>query len=118
MSVAAGQIEPETLTHTGLRRMLSELYALLRAGQPADLDGLRVRMIDRPDLVTSAQWLQDTGRHMTDRPEWLKRILNWFEENRTKAEKVALKAQLAAGPADDQQAVDLLRRLQGSPSRN
>lgn len=116
--VAAGQIEPETLTHTGLRRMLSELYALYRAGQPADLDGLRVRMIDRPDLVTSAQRLQDTGRHMSDRPEWLKRILNWFQENRTNAEKVALKAQLAAGPADDELAVELLRRLQGSPSRN
>lgn len=118
VSVAAGQIEPETLLHTGLRRMLDELYALHRAGQPADLDGLRVRLIDRPDLVTAAQRLQDTGRHMTDRPEWLKRILNWFEENRTRAEKVALKAQLAAGPADDEQAVELLRRLQGSPSRN
>ncbi len=118
VSVAARQIEPETLSHTGLRRMLDELYALHRAGQPADLDGLRVRLIDRPDLVTAAQRLQDTGRHMTDRPEWLKRILNWFDENRTNAEKVALKAQLAAGPADDELAVELLRRLQGSPSRN
>jgi DNA primase len=116
--VAAGQIAPDTLAHTGLRRMLDELYALHRAGQPADLDGLRVRLIDRPDLVTAAQRLQDTGRHMNDRPEWLKRILTWFEENRTNAEKVALKAQLAAGPADDEQAVELLRRLQGSPSRN
>ncbi len=121
VAAAAEKVNPETLSHTGLRRMLAELYALQSAGQTPDLDALRVRLIDRPDLATAALDLQFTGRHMTDRPEWLKRVVAAFAEEREKTEKQALKEQLAAGPADDEQAVELLRRLQArtaAPSDN
>ncbi len=119
--VAAARIRPETLSHAGLRRMLTDLYALHSAGQPADLDGLRVRLMDRPDLAEAAVRLQAVGLGMTDRPDWLARVLDWFDRHREEAEKKALKEQLAAGPADDRQAVELLRRLQArtaAPSDN
>jgi DNA primase len=121
VSAAAAKLNPEILSHTGLRRMLSELYALHAAGQTPDLDALRVKLIDRPDLAAVALDLQFTGRHMTDRPEWLKRVLDRFAEQQAEAEKRALKEQLAAGSADDERAVELLRRLQArtaAPSEN
>jgi len=101
--------------------MLADLYALHSAGQPADLDGLRVRLMDRPDLAEAAIRLQSVGQGMNDRPEWLTRVLDWFDRQREKVEKDALREQLAAGPADDEQAVELLRRLQtrtAAPSDN
>ncbi len=115
--MAAGSVSPETLSHTGLRRMLAELYALQSAGQTPDFDALRVRLIDRPDLVEAAMRLQFVGRHTNDRPQYLRQVLDWFAKQRTEAERKSLKEQLAAG-ADDGQAIELLRRLQGPPSNN
>jgi DNA primase len=120
--VAAERIGPDTLSHTGLRRMLSDLYALHSTGQPADLDGLRVRLMDRPDLAEAAVRLQAVGLTIKeeDRKDWLGRVLDWFDRQREEAEKKALKERLAA-PADDERAVELLRRLQAraaAPSDN
>lgn len=116
--VAAEGISPETLSHTGLRRMLSELYALQAAGQTPDFDALRVRLveIDRPDLVEAALRLQFKGRHTPDRPEYLRRVIDWFARDRAKAEKKAIRDQLATVPGDDEQAIELLRRLQARTS--
>lgn len=121
--VAAEGVPPETLSHTGLRLMLSELYDLQAAGQTPDFDALRVRLIeiDRPDLVEAAQRLQFKGRHTNDRPEYLRRVIDWFAKDRVKAEKKAIKDQLATVPGDGEQAVELLRRLQArtaAPSDN
>ncbi len=120
---AAESVSPETLSHTGLRRLLSELYALQAAGQTPDFDALRVRLIeiDRTDLVEAAQRLQFKGRHTNDRPEYLRRVIDWFVKDRAMAEKKAIKDQLATVPADDEQAIELLRRLQArsaAPSDN
>jgi DNA primase len=109
--LAAERVTLEIISHTGLRRMLSELYALQAAGQSPDFDALRVRLIDRPDLVDAAMRLQFVGRQTPDRPEYLQRILSWFSKQREEGERKALKERLAAG-ADDEQTVDLLRRLQ------
>jgi DNA primase len=112
VATAAGQITPEQVAHTGLRLILTELYALHETGQVPDLDALRVRLmlLDRPDLVEAAQRLQFVGRHTQDRPDYLRRVLNWFETQRHEAEKKVLKDQLAAG-ADDEQAKELLRQV-------
>ncbi|MCU0703556.1 MAG: toprim domain-containing protein [Fimbriiglobus sp.] len=113
VGTAQEKLPPDTLRHTGLRRMLSELYAMHADGQPADMDGLRVRLLDRPDLLEAAQKLQFVGHQITERNEKLGKIVTRFAELRTETEKRAVKEQLAAGTADDQAALDLLRKLQG-----
>ena len=112
VSVVVGSIPPELLQHSGLRRMLTDLYALHRDGHSADLDGLRVRLLDRPDLAEAAMKLEFVGRQMNDRPEWLGRIVNRFAEQEMEFAKKAVQTQLAAGSMDDAAALDLLRKLQ------
>ena len=115
VTVARDKVRPDSLVHTGLRRMLEELYAMQDAGMPADLDGLRVRLLDRPDLADAASRLQDVGRGMSDRSTWLGRVLNFFEEFRTETEKSGIKHELA-GAVNDEQSIALLRRLQQKTS--
>ena len=93
-----------------MKRMLSELYALQTVGQFPDLDALRVRLIDRPDLLAAAQRLQFVGRHTPDRPEYLRRVLNWFDGQRMEIEKKAIKDQLAVG-GDEEREKELLRQV-------
>jgi hypothetical protein len=116
---AQAAIGPADLTHDSLRLMLTGLYDLHDRGTSPDLDGLRVWLLEqgRDDLARKALDLQFKGRQMNERPDWLKRVLAAFVRNRSEAESKALKAQLAAG-ADDEQAVDILRRLQARPSDN
>ena len=109
---AYATVPPETLTHTGLRRMLDELYALHAAGDTPDLDALRVRLIDRPDLAESALRLQEVGRSMTERPAWLGRIIDAFARMVEEAAKSDVKREMAAA-TDDDTALALLKRLQG-----
>jgi DNA primase len=114
VSIAAVSIPPEELQHSGLRRMLTDLYALEQDGHTPDLDGLRVRLMDRPDLAEAAMKLEFVGRQMNDRPEWLGRIVKRFAEQETEFAQKAVQTQLAAGSMDDAAALDLLRRLQAS----
>ncbi len=114
VSIAAASIPPEELQHSGLRRMLTDLYALEQDGHTPDLDGLRVRLMDRPDLAEAAMKLEFVGRQMNDRPEWLGRIVKRFAEQETEFAQKAVQTQLAAGSMDDAAALDLLRRLQAS----
>ena len=109
---AYATVPPETLTHTGLRRMLEELYALHAAGEPPDLDALRVRLIDRPDLAESALRLQEVGRSMTERPAWLGRIIDAFARMVEEAAKSDVKREMASA-TDDDTTLALLKRLQG-----
>ena len=94
--------------------MLTDLYALEQDGHTPDLDGLRVRLMDRPDLAKAAMDLEFVGRQMNDRPEWLGRIVKRFAEQETEFAQKAVQTQLAAGSMDDAAALDLLRRLQAS----
>lgn len=109
---ARSAITPEAVSHTGLRRMLSELYALDEAGQVPDLDALRVRLIERPDLVDSAIRLQYVGRQTQDRSDYLRRVIRWFADQAETAERKALKDRLASGSVGEDQTLELLRRLQ------
>ena len=112
VSLVIGSIPAEELQHTGLRRMLTDLYALHQDGHSADLDGLRVRLMDRPDLAEAAMKLEFVGRQMNDRPEWLGKIVKKFASQGMDSEQKAVQTQLAAGNMDDAAALELLRKLQ------
>ena len=105
------------VTHSGLRRLLDELYALAEVGQPADLDGLRVRLMDRPDLVEAAINLQNVGRHVAERPSYYNKIIAGFAQRHSDAERRSVKSELSTA-ADDAAQLVLLRKLQerGRPS--
>lgn len=115
--VLVGQAKPhiplEAIQHTGLRRVLGEMYRLHDTGVTPDMDAVRVQLIDRPDLVDAAVRLQEVGRHAKDRPELLTKIVGRFSAQHAEAEKRAVKEALASGPTDEEATLDLLRRIQG-----
>ena len=114
MPTAVEAVSPEQITHTGLRRLLVEMYNLNATGQTPDLDGLRERLRDRPDLAEAALKLQYVGQHMQDREQWLARIVRRFAELKAEAEERSLREQLTSA-GDDDATKELLRRLQGKP---
>ena len=93
---AAAAMAPDELTHSGLRRILSELYRSQAAGAVPDLDWLREQLLDRPDLFDAVIKLQHVGQEMQEREQWLGRLLKRFAEMKVKAEERSLKDQLAA----------------------
>jgi DNA primase len=108
---AAAQLSPDEITHSGLRRILTELYAIHAAGMVPDLEGLRARLDDRPDLFdVAANRLVVYGQAMQDREQWLGRLLKRFAELKAEATAKTVKQQLANASADE--AMELLRRLQ------
>lgn len=109
---AHGKIRPERIAHTGLRRMLVELYALHESGIPPELDNLRVRLIDRPDLAAAAMDLQEVGRSISERPIYFHKVVEGFAKVRVDDETRSLKRQLGGADMDDAAKLDLLRRLQ------
>lgn len=111
---AADAIPPSDLTHDSLKLMLTGLYELHDTGGVPDLDGLRVKLLERgrDDLARKAVDLQFVGRHMTDRPEALAKVVAEFARQKARAGTQALKDQLATATDEDQQR-ELLLRLQG-----
>ena len=112
ISVLRGQISSDEIKHPDACRMLDELYFLEQMGEPADLDGLRVKLLDRPDLITAAMRLQEIGRTLTDRAKCLDNVILGFRERRTKAELSSIKGELSAAAGDETRQLELLRKLQ------
>ncbi|HEY1190947.1 MAG TPA: DNA primase [Gemmata sp.] len=112
---ASAQLAPDELTHTGLRRLLTELYGAQAAGAVPDLESLRERLADRPDLFEVAQKLQFVGQQMQDREQWLARLLKRFAEMKAEAEAHQAKERLSS--ASDEEAIELLRRIQQTQKR-
>ncbi|HVL15064.1 MAG TPA: hypothetical protein VM529_21010 [Gemmata sp.] len=113
---AAAAVNPEQVTHTGIRRILTELFAAQSAGLVPDIDALRERLADRPDLFEAAAQRQFIGQSMREPEQWLGRILKRFDEMRREAESRRVKEQLAS--ASDDEATELLRRLQQTRKKN
>jgi len=63
-------------------------------------------------LVDAAQKLQSIGRQSTERAMYLERVFAWFHDQVERAERKTVKDRLSSGTVDEQQAVELLRRLQ------
>ncbi|QJW94445.1 DNA primase [Frigoriglobus tundricola] len=109
--VAAAQLTPDEVTHSGLRRILAELYAIHAAGAVPDLESLRARLDDRPDLFdAAANRLHPVGQQMQDREQWLQRLLKWFADRKAQDEAKRAKDQLSG--ASEEQTIELLRRIQ------
>jgi DNA primase len=108
--VAAAKVAPERITHPGLRKTLEGLYRLHAAGEPPDLDQLRLH-IDNPRLGEYLLRMQDVGRLNPNRPAWLERILAFFRERQVLTQTQELQNQLHAA-GDHEQALALLRQLQ------
>jgi DNA primase len=99
----------DEVTHPEVRELLAGLYALDAAGEPADLDGLRLNLDARQ--ATAALRLQEIGRQNPDRTLWFGQVLAAFHERRSVKKRQTLQTQLAA-TGDHEAAVALLRRLQ------
>jgi DNA primase len=108
--VAAAQLPPERVRHATVRRLLEGLYRLHAAGEPPDLDRLRLQ-IDDPRLADYLLRLQEVGRHVQDRPAWLQSILAVFRERQAKSETQKLQNQLH-GVNDHAEGLEGLRQLQ------
>jgi DNA primase len=107
----APAIPPAAMTHTGLQRLLTELYAAHAAGLTPDMDVLRERLADRPDLFAAAERLRFVGQHMQEPEQNLTRILNWFGRQKAETEERMLTARLKAGDLDPVEAAEVLRKL-------
>jgi DNA primase len=108
---AAAAIAPDEVTHSGLRRLLSELYRSQAAGAVPDLDWLREQLIDRPDLFEWAMKHQFIGQQMQEREQWLERLLKRFAEMKVKSEMTAYSSELKS-TTDQEKKVELLRKMQ------
>src|SRR5204863_9900631 len=108
---ARGEVAADDVHHPGLRRLLAGLYDLLEEGEAPELDSLRLRIADRPQLADYALRMQDVGRMHADRAAWLNQILAAFRQRRAKHAARELQGQLSA-TGDHDAAVDLLRKLQ------
>ncbi|HSQ54897.1 MAG TPA: toprim domain-containing protein, partial [Gemmata sp.] len=110
VSQAAGAVDPEQITHSGIRRILTELYSAHMAGMVPDIDVLRERLTDRPDLFEAAAQRQLIGQSMREPEQWFGRILKRFDDMKADVERKQVKDRLASANPDE--AVELLRRLQ------
>jgi DNA primase len=110
VEVAASEINPDEITHEGLRLLLEGLYALRDAGEKPELDLLRAR-IDNSRLLEKARELEERGRQHSSPATWLEDLLREFRRRRIEPERQEVHNQLHAA-VDHTEAVELLRRLQ------
>ena len=111
VQLAAAQFSPDDVTHTGLRRILVEMFAIHAVGGIPDLDALRERLFDRLDLFEVAEKLQFVGHHMQDRERWLSEWLTRFAAAKAKAAADEEKQKLPNAPEEQQREL-LLRYLE------
>jgi DNA primase len=107
---AAREVQPDDLTHAGLRKLLSGLYQLRAMGEPPELDGLRA-VVNSPALIAWAMDHAEVGRAIPDRPHWLRRVLDEFRAKREALGTGRLRHELNAA-SDHESAIELLRQLQ------
>lgn len=112
VATAAPVIAPDEIQHSGMRRMLVELYAIHAAGQTPDMDILRERLHDRADLFKAAERRRDVGLHMTEPEREMTRISKWFVNQKKQQEERSLTSKLKGGSLNHDEAAELLRKLQ------
>lgn len=107
---AARELQPDELTHPGLRTLLIGLYQLRASGEPPDLDGLRA-IIPNPALISWAMDQAEIGRHNANRKATFEHVLQRFREEHEAQGRGQLKNELAAA-TDHDAAIEILRKLQ------
>jgi len=110
-------VSPCQLHHAGLRRVLEEMYALEEQGEPVDLDLLRGRLADRPELAEHLLLLHASGQAYPDRRNWLEDVLNRLYRRGIEEEIEDLQGRLKRQGGNDPVPVELLRQLQEKTSR-
>lgn len=113
VSQAIERVPAEFIVNPDARRIIDEIYFLAGQGQSPDVDALRVRLLDRPDLLTAVLRLEQVGRTLTERPRWLDKVAGEFESRRLKSDKAAMKGELASAAGNFDRELELLRQLQG-----
>ena len=108
---AMKSVPAESVEHSGIRRIIAELYALCESGVPADMDGLRVRLMDRPDLASAALDNQHVGRNMNERASYFPKVIASFARLSDDAARKTIKEQMADIRPDDPDASAKMRRL-------
>ncbi|MBN9121999.1 MAG: DNA primase [Planctomycetes bacterium] len=109
--VAAAEIKPEDIGHTGVRRLVGEMYAVWERGQVPDIEVMRARLEDRPDLFDALVREADVGRDLEDRPKKLQDVIANFRRMKAEAASKEVKAALREALTPEQQ-VEALRKLQ------
>ncbi|MCE9566318.1 MAG: DNA primase [Planctomycetes bacterium] len=110
VATAAAEIRPEDFEHTGVRRLLTEMYSTWKAGQVPDLDVLRERLADRSDLFDWLVRQSEVGRQLEEREKKLQGVLVDFRRVKTEVASKALKQELQGAKSAEQE-VELLRKL-------
>jgi DNA primase len=103
------------VSHPGLRRLLDGLYALYDDGLTPDLDTLRLRLADKPQLADFALRAQEVGQMHSDRSAWLTLILERFGERRAARRSMEVRGKLNA-TTDHAAAMEQLKKLQSQPA--
>ncbi|MGL4424539.1 MAG: hypothetical protein ACRCZF_28050, partial [Gemmataceae bacterium] len=103
-------ISMDRIEHSGIRRVIQELYTLQDAGQLPDMDSLRVRLIDRPDLARAALDNQHIGRNIADRGAYFDKVVAGFARLAVERERLSVKQQLNA--SGNTNSLDALRQYQ------
>ena len=109
VSQAAREVQPDDLSHLGLRKLLGGLYQLRAMGEPPELDGLRA-IISNAALIAWAMDHAEIGRKIPERGRYLRSVLDGFREKREAHGTGLLKNQLNG--ASDEASLDILRILQ------
>ncbi|MFO0852059.1 MAG: DNA primase [Gemmataceae bacterium] len=121
MAEVARDLTPEDFRTPTIRRVIGEMFALWQTGQIPDLDALRVRLLDDPPLFSKLMDQADIGRKITDRAEQVKRVIGDFARFKAESDEKPLKDKLKSGTFAEEEATDLLRKLQDmakKPSAN
>lgn len=121
MAEVARDLTPEDFRTPTIRRVIGEMFALWQTGQIPDLDALRVRLLDDPPLFSKLMDQADIGRKITDRAEQVKRVIGDFARFKAESDEKPLKEKLKSGTFAEEEATDLLRKLQDmakKPSTN
>jgi len=114
---AVAVVSPAEFTHPDARRVLEELYAAHTAGLVPDMEFLRDRLADRPDLFEKAERRQFIGLQMQEPEEKLAQILGWFTKQKVEAEERALIAMLTGGDIPPEKIAEISEKLKGLRQR-
>jgi hypothetical protein len=108
---AAPAISPDEIGDAGLRRILVELY-MIQPREAPNMDALRERLHDRPDLYEVAERCRDIGLHTTDRHGSLAKLISWYAGRPARESQQVILKQLRDDTTDRATITSLLRQLQ------
>ena len=114
---AVAAVQPAEFTHADARRVLDELYALHAAGVVPDMELLRDRLADRPDLYERAERRRFIGEQVKEPEQNLALRLRWFAAQRLLAEERALMDRIRAGDLSPEEQAEVSAKLRDLKDR-